>query len=218
MAGGRTSERSECAPHCTHSKKLTRGIIDSPTMPRPRQKAMLIFIRDLIANSSSHLIRRRTVFASVLLMRSTCRRGYQLFSPLLDDLLFNPFVATFALTLVDDVSSPMIHIHHSLWKLKLSIQYNYVDLFKSMISNLFVGSSLFTHIYMNYIRIDYDIIMSWINHFRPNIAFYIEMHRVFPHYLTVRTIDDRDAVEREVYRGLSASQVRHVTNNERRIE
>ena len=165
-----------------------------------------MLIRDVIANSNSHLKRKQNVVASLILMRSTCRRGYQLFSPLLIDTLFRPFGTTLALTFSDALpclwKSGGMHmaqrlLSHSLWKLKLHIQCNNFVSFRLIISTLMYSP----YVYIN--REEYASIMSWLKQFRSHVTFYIEMYRAFHHYSTPIVIRNKKFVEKEVYRGLT---------------
>lgn len=163
-------------------------------MPRPRQTQLLLLIQDMFDHIRfTNLVPSETRFSVLLVMRSTCRRAYRLFSPLVSNILYIP---------------PFIHdIGYS--RLKLSVQFN-----------CFISFNYFMYRYFTYGFIrrwsidqrDYFSIMSWIIQYRPNYTFALAMRQWFPEYWAIsRTIiHNQNAVEREVYRGLSAAQLRHV--------
>lgn len=162
-------------------------------MPRPRQTQLLLLIQDMFDHIRfTNLVPSETRFSVLLVMRSTCRRAYRLFSPLVSKMYIYPFI-------------PDIRY----LRLKLSVQFNDFDLFQYFMHRYFAYG--FIRMWCICHR-EYYSIISWIIQYRPNCTFELAMRQWFPELLPrLRTIiHNQNDVEREVYRGLSAAQLRHV--------
>ena len=165
-------------------------------MPRPRQTHILTVLHSLFASSTALNAPTTSIWKTLLMLRSTCRRAHYLFSPLLVKYRF--FQRTYLVN-----KQAMIQLH-------------YVDLVKRYLQRsrcgfcrelhfskeTFTGivASVYQHPSVELIAaLPNDLAINWWDFYSPR------------QLTQIRSTSD---VETEVYRGLSSAEIRRVTLHE----